>query len=247
MVVFALLGAGWVLVVSPKRKEASKLGTQLSEARTQLTTAEGELTHARAAQAQYSAAYASLVSLGKAVPASQEVPSLIYQLSRASNQKNVDFASIATTSSGSGSGSASASASSATPASATGASGAATAGFSQMPFTFVFNGSFFDLEHLFHQLNRFTIRGASGNLQVSGRLLTIQSVKLVPAASGPAGALSDVLTGTVTATAYVLPAGQAATGGATPSSPTGNSTTPVSSATGASSSPTAPAVARVTP
>ena len=95
VVVFALLGAGWVLVVSPKRKEASKLGTQLSEARTQLTTAEGELTHARAAQAQYSAAYASLVSLGKAVPASQEVPSLIYQLSRASNQKNVDFASIA--------------------------------------------------------------------------------------------------------------------------------------------------------
>ncbi len=245
--VLALIGAGWMLVVSPKRQEASKLGTQLSEAKTQLAGAEGEVSQARAAQAKYSAAYASLVSLGKAVPTSQEVPSLIYQLSRASNQKNVDFASIAATSSGTAPSSPSGGGSTAAAPSGSGASGAATAGFSQMPFTFVFNGSFFDLEHLFQQLNRFTIRGASGNLQVSGRLLTIQSVKLVPAASGPAGALSDVLTGTVTATAYVLPAGQAATGGATPSSPTGNSTTPVSSATGASSSPTAPAVARVTP
>ena len=49
-----------------------------------------------------------------------------------------------------------------------------------MPFTFVFNGSFFDLEHLFHQLNSFTERTSSGGLQVSGRLLTIQSVKLAP-------------------------------------------------------------------
>jgi Type II secretion system (T2SS), protein M len=247
LAVFALMGAGWVLAVSPKRKEANKLETQVSAAKAQLATASDELSHAHAAQAQYAAAYASIVSLGKAVPASQEVPSLIYQLSRASNQKNVDFNSIAATSTGgagAGSTPASASAGSATSG-ATGAP-AVTAGFSQMPFTFVFDGSFFDLEHLFHRLNGFTVRSASGGLQVSGRLLTIQSVKLAPVATQQAGqGPSSELTGTVTATAYVLPAGQGLTGGATPSSP--SSTTAVSSTSGASGSPTAPAVAQVTP
>jgi hypothetical protein len=242
VLVLALLGAAWMLVVSPKRKEATKLGTKVAEAQTQLSSAEGQLANARSAQGQYSAAYSSIVRLGKAVPASQEVPSLIYQLSQATNEKNVEFNSIAATSTpgaaGSGTAAASASAS------------AASAGFSQMPFTFVFNGSFFDLEHLFQQLNGFTVRPASGGLQVSGRLLTIQSVKLSPesvsSAAGGASRGSQSLTGSVTATAYVLPAGQGVTGGATPSSPAG-ATTPVASSSGAASSPTAPAIARVTP
>jgi hypothetical protein len=247
LVVLILLGAGWKLVVSPERREASKLATQVTAAKAQLATAQDELSHAHAAQSQYAKAYASIVSLGKAVPASQEVPALIYQLSLASNNKNVDFASItSTTSSGS----------TPTPTTGPASSGASGggAGFSQMPFTFVFNGRFFELEHLFQQLNGFTVRRASGNLQVSGRLLTIQSVKLAPtteqaAAAGPGGqagaARSGELTGTITATAYVLPAGESLTAGATPSSPSGS--TPVSSTSGAAGSPTAAAVARVTP
>jgi hypothetical protein len=119
-----------------------------------------------------------------------------------------------------------------------------------MPFTFVFEGGFFSLEHLFHQLNGFTLRRASGGLQVSGRLLTVQSIKLTPRTSstqpGSGSRGSQELTGTITATAYVLPAGQGLTGGATSSSPAG-ATTPVASTTGASRSPNAPAIARVTP
>ncbi|HEY4428294.1 MAG TPA: type II secretion system protein GspM [Solirubrobacteraceae bacterium] len=237
VVLLAVLGGGWMLVVSPKSKEAGKLGKQVTEAQAQLASAEGQLSNARAAQTQYSRSYASIVSLGKAVPPSQEVPSLIYQLSQATNAKNVDFSSIAASA---GPGSSSAGAASA-------ATAAASAGFSQMPFTFVFNGSFFDLEHLFQQLNGFTVRKASGGLQVSGRLLTIQSVKLAPESSGGSGsAASQMLSGTVSATAYVLPAGQGLTGGATPGAPAG-AATPVSSTTGAASSPTAPAIARVTP
>jgi hypothetical protein len=239
VVIIAVLGGAWMLVVSPERDQASKLTTQVAEAKTQLATAEGALAHAHAAQSQYATAYASIVSLGKAVPASQELPSLIYQLTLASNQKKVDFASIV---SGAG-GSSSATAGAAPTA-------AAATGFSQMPFTFVFDGSFFDLEHLFQQLNRFTLRGASGGLQVSGRLLTVQSVKLVPVETGPqqVGVSSGpkLLTGAITATAYVLPAAQGLTGGATPTSPAG-ATTPATSTGGAASAPSAPAIARVTP
>ncbi len=100
----AVLAGGWMLVVSPERKKASKLDAQVTTAQAQLASAEGKLASARAAQSQYAAAYASVVSLGKAVPPSQEVPSLIYQLAQASNQKHVDFASI--TAGGSGSSSA---------------------------------------------------------------------------------------------------------------------------------------------
>jgi Tfp pilus assembly protein PilO len=242
----AVLAAGWLLLVSPERKQAASLKTQVDAASAQLASSSGELAKARADQARYAAAYASVVSLGKAVPAGREVPSLIYQLAQASNQKNVDFSSI--TAGGSTAGSPAAAAS--TPASATATSGSSTtaAGFTQMPFTFVFNGNFEELYHLFQQLNGYTVRTTSGGLRVSGRLLTIQSTKLTPlAATASSGTKpTDELTGTITATAYVLPASQGLTGGATAASPTGSATTPVSSATTASS-PSAPAIVRVAP
>lgn len=238
VIVLAVLGAAWMLVVSPERQQANQLDTQVTAARAQLSSADGELASARTAQAQYSAAYASVVSLGKAVPPSQEVPSLIYQLSQASNQKRVEFTSIV-----SGASTGSSSSSSATPTASTAAST-----FAPMPFTFVFEGGFFDLEHLFRQLTGFTTRGPAGALRVSGRLLTIQSVKLSPITSngGASESHAGELSGTITATAYVLPASQGLTGPATPTSPTGAGSTPASR-TGASSSPTAPAIARVNP
>jgi len=224
-----------MLVVAPEREQANAVGAQVATARTQLASAEGQLANARSSESQYTAAYSSVVSLGKAVPPSEEVPSLILQLARASNQKSVEFASIAT---GTGSGS------STSPASSV----AATAGFTQMPFTFIFSGSFFDLEHLFQQLTSFTDRTAAGQLRVSGRLLTIQSVKLAPAVSGATAGQSvgSELTGTITATAYVLPGGQGLTGGASSVSPAGASA-PAASTTGASSSPTAPAIVKANP
>jgi hypothetical protein len=170
------------------------------------------------------------------VPANPEVPSLIYQIAQASNQKNVEFNSITT-------------------GAAASAPAAASASFSAMPFTFVFNGSFEDLYHLFQQLDHFTVRTASGHLTVSGRLLTIQSVKLSPATvTASTGGTSskhhvEILTGTITASAYVLPPSQGLTAGATTGAPAGAApaaaAAPAASST--SASPAAPAVARVTP
>ena len=48
------------------------------------------------------------------------------------------------------------------------------------------------------------MRTASGGLQVSGRMLTIQSAKLAPVPASGSTAPSTRLTGTITATAYVL-------------------------------------------
>lgn len=227
-----VLGAAWMLVVSPERQKASQLNTQVGAAQAQLASAESSASSARAAQSQYAAAYAAIVSLGKAVPPSPEVPALIDQLQQASNHRNVDFSSIT---SGSTSGASSSASSSST----------ATAGFTQLPFSFVFEGSYFDLEHLFNQLTDFATPSHSGELQVSGRLLTIQSVSLAPAQSAERdGKDTGTLTGSITATAYVLPASQGLTGTSGAAAPTPSGTSPASSA---GSSATSPAVVKVNP
>lgn len=249
--VFVMLGAAWLLVVSPERKKAAELSTQVSAASAQLATAQGQVANARTAQTQYATAYASIVRLGKAVPPTQEVPSLIYQIAQATNDRNVEFSSI--TASGTGGSSTSAASAAAAPTASASASSAAS-GFSQMPFTFVFNGSFSDLYHLFEQLDSSTVRTANGHLAVNGRLLTIQSVKLSPSTTSTekssAKSGTEQLSGTVTATAYVLPASQGLTAGATTGAPSGATSTPAATPASTStspSSPTAPAIARVTP
>jgi Tfp pilus assembly protein PilO len=234
VVVAVVLAGAWMLVVSPERKQASQLSTEVATDQTQLASAEGKVASARAAQSQYAAAYASVVSLGKAVPPSQEVPALIDQLAQASHEKNVEFASIADGSGSSGA------------AGAASASAAATASFTQLPFTFVFEGSYFDLEHLFSQLTDFATLSASNELRVNGRLLTIQSVRLAPVGSGSEAASSGAgkLTGSITATAYVLPASQGLTGTGSAASAAGTGATPAST-TAAPSSSNAPAIVTV--
>jgi Tfp pilus assembly protein PilO len=237
--VLVVLGGGWMLIVSPERKHAAKLQGEVDTAASQLASAQGALASARAAQARYSSAYSAIVNLGKAVPPGREVPSLVYELAQASNQRHVDLSSIVYQSAGGSGGS----------ASAAQAAASTVAGFTQMPFTFVFNGSFGDLYNLFQQLNHYTVRTSKGAIKVRGRLLTIQSAKLAPVAngSGTGTSKSTQLSGTVTATAYVLPAAQGLTAGATPSSPAGSSASPASSTSSGGRSPTAPAIARVNP
>jgi hypothetical protein len=258
LAVLAILAAGWLLLVSPERQQAAQAQGQVETARQKLQSAQAQVANARTAQTSYSSAYASVVRLGKAVPPQQEVPSLIYELEQASNERSIDFNSITSGSSGGSS-----------AASSTAATAAAT-GFSQMPFTFIFKGSFFGLAHLLHQIDgfaRITAAGGAmstaaagapvpGGVQVSGRLLTIQGVNLalenqssagLRSAGSSANGPSGMLTATITATAYVLPAGEGLTGGATAAGPVGSSAAQAASSAASSSSPTSPAVIQGTP
>jgi hypothetical protein len=235
IVALAVLGAIWITTVAPERQKAAKVTAEVESARQRLSSAESQESSASNARAQYSRTYASLVSLGQAVPATTETPALIYMLDRASHRRDVQFSSIT-----SGSAGASSNGASPTPA-------AKSAGFSQQPFTFVFNGSFVDLYKLLNQLEGFTVQTHSGSLHVKGRLLTIDSVSLTPDASEAQGSSASrrtkpgKLTGTITATAYVLPTNQTTLAGATLAGPTGAATASATST--ASSTPTAGAPA----
>lgn len=249
--VAAVLVGGWILVVSPERSKVSQQEAQVTSARSQLESARQEAADARTAESRYENAYASVVNLGKAVPPQQEVPSLVYELDHASNQRDVNFNSIASGSSSSSSSSASSAPLSSGSASA--ASAVTPAAFTQMPFTFIFKGSFFGLAHLLGQIDGFarstgagsaTTVADTGGVSVSGRLLTVQGVNIAleqeGAASGAIGKSHEELTATITATAYVLPASQGLTDGATPSGPA--SSAGASGSSGSGASPTSAAV-----
>jgi hypothetical protein len=242
IVALAVLLGAWFTTVAPERERASKLNAEVQAARQRVASAESQAASAVSARAQYSTAYTSLVSLGQAVPATPETPALIYTLDRATHSRDVQFTSISTGVSGAGSGS-----SSATPATT-------SVGFTQEPFTFVFNGSFVDLYKLLDQLEGFTVQTPSGALHVNGRLLTIDSVSLAPSngaqgSSGSSQSKSTQLTGTIDATAYVLPTGQSSLGGATSTGPTAATAgaTTTTASTPSTGSTVAPAVVKANP
>ncbi len=208
----------------------------MQSARQQLETAKSQANSARAAEQRYNAAYSSVVSLGKAVPPSEEVPSLIYQLELASDQRDIEFTSITSGGCVGSSSSASASAAAATlrrlrrpsrRCRSRSSSKAASRGWRTCSGRSTASRE----------------RNTAGHLAVSGRLLTIQGADIAVESSGSSGSSSSALTATITATAYVLPASQGLTGGATALGP---SATTISAA-GSSATPSTPAVVKATP
>ena len=275
----ALLGAFWFLALSPKRKDATDLGAKISEAQQRLDTARQSVQTATAARKRYDIDYAAIARLGKAVPADDDVASLVYQLNHASQDSHIDFRSIKLASSGastpaaapavaqaaavasaSNSSSSSSSSPSTTtstssstpppsgttpaagvPATQTAAAGlppgstVGSAGFPTMPFSFVFDGSFFNMEHYFSGIQRFaTLDG--DNLTVRGRLLTVDSFALTASRFG-----FPKVKASINATAYLVPQDEGLTGGATPSGPGAPAAT--ASTTAPAGSPAAPAAA----
>jgi type II secretory pathway pseudopilin PulG len=227
----ALLGGFWFLAISPKRKEASEVTTQVAAAQTRLDLAQASAASADAARKQYSADYATVARLGKAVPVDDDMPSLVYQLSHTAKVNHVDFRGIKLTGSSTpaaapvGAAAAVASANGTTPASSStpaatvapelppGAT-VGTAGFPTMPFTFNFSGTYVHMQRFLKAINGLTsVQGK--NINVTGRLLTVDGVALK---AGPNG-FPDV-DATVAVTAFLLPADEGLTAGATAATPT---------------------------
>ncbi|MCW2983302.1 MAG: hypothetical protein JWR63_872 [Conexibacter sp.] len=226
--ILAVLGGFWFLAISPKRKQANDVATQIGAAQARLDTAQASASSAEAAKAKYADDYATVARLGKAVPVDDEMPSLVYQLEQTAKANKVDFRSIKMTGSVTSAATPAANAvasangtaaSSATPASTVTAAlppGATVgaAGFPTMPFTFDFTGSFFNMQRFLKSIDGLTsVQGKSIN--VKGRLLTVDGVGLQ---AGPKG--FPQVDATVVVTAYLLPADEGLTAGATAAAPT---------------------------
>ena len=87
----AAIAASWLLVVSPKRDQAAKLGTKVASEQQALDTARTQLAQNAVASKQYASNYAALARLGEAVPTSDDIPSLIVQLQDAADGARVEL------------------------------------------------------------------------------------------------------------------------------------------------------------
>jgi hypothetical protein len=228
----AAVAAFWFLALTPKREEATKLDTEIAAKQTQLDQSSSQLATYEKAKSNYKVNYTMMTRLGKAVPADDDVRSLLVQINDAADRAKVDFQSINI---GGG-------ASSPSPGSTTGAAAAlapppgtvrvGSAGFSAMPFSFAFSGSFFRLSHFFNRLEDF-VTVTNRDVDVTGRLLLLGSISL----TADGGDL-ERLKAQIGAASYLAPteasvaaaAPAAAPGsGATPQEPGG--TTPTTTAT----------------
>ena len=229
----AIVGAYWMLALAPKREEAAAVDTKIAAKQAALAQAEAEVADYEAARKNYRANYSMVARLGKAVPADDDVRSLMVQINSAAGHSGVDFRTISVSTQGAPStGPAAAQQTPGTKAPPPGASTVGTAGFATMPFSFNFKGSFFELGKFFNRLDRF-VAVRNGGLDVTGRLLLLNSITLTPdTEKGFPTLIADV-----SASSYLLPATEGLTAGATADSPTGNGT----AAPGASPEPSAPA------
>lgn len=96
----AVVAAFWFLLLAPKSDDVKSLKDQITVAQTRLQTAQTSLAGAQAAKANYRKDVATVARLGKAVPADDDIPSLVYQLQRASVLSNVAWGSIQLTGTG---------------------------------------------------------------------------------------------------------------------------------------------------
>jgi Tfp pilus assembly protein PilO len=257
-----LLAAFWFLMLAPKRSDAGSLADKIAQAQQRLDTARETSIAASRARDRYDEDYAAVAKLGKAIPADDDVASMVYQLDHVSKGAHIDFRSITLDSTGapaavapppaqaaavsqaSGSSAPASSAGSATPAppasgvpaSQSAAAGlppgstVGSAGFPTMPFSFVFDGSFFAMEDFFRGVQGFAAF-KDGGLSVHGRLLTIDSFALTASTQG-----FPKIKASIKATAYLVPQSEGLAAGATPQGP-------AAAAPPATASPAAPATA----
>lgn len=187
--VAGVAAAFWFLALAPERERASTLAAQVTQAQVRRDAAMVKAANAEQAKARYAADYATVARLGKALPQKADVPSLVFQLESAARAAKVDFRKVTVESQ---------------PAAAPGATDTTdttdtTSGISATPFSFAFEGSFYGLQRMLREIGRFS-RVKGTKVSVSGRLLTLDQVKLSAGRDGLPSVKADI-----TANAYVAP------------------------------------------
>jgi Tfp pilus assembly protein PilO len=182
------VGAFYFFALAPKREEIAKLDTDVAAKEAELAQAQQTLAGYEQARKTYRSNYTTLARLGKAVPADDDVRSLMVQLQSAAERSGVDFEKIELGTSLAGANGSAPAPGGEQPtggelASAPGAVPVAGGAMSAMPFSFTFNGGFFDLSSFMSRLEHF-VTVNNERVNVTGRLLRLESVSLAPAQTG---------------------------------------------------------------
>jgi Tfp pilus assembly protein PilO len=227
LAVVVLAGAFWMMLLSPKRSEVSKLEGQVQSQEESFAKHRTEVATGLAAQRAFPTEYEQLVVLGKAAPQDAETASLLVQLNRIARDAHVRFQTFSLSS-----GEAAPPAEeAAAPAGEEGGPSAPSptevaastmpigatigpAGLAVMPYTLTFKGSFFQIADFIHGLDSM-VKTKNAKVDVTGRLITINGFTLGPEANMG----FPELEASFTVTTYLVPPGEGITDGATAAGP----------------------------
>jgi len=188
VVAVVVILAWYFLLLSPTRTKLSDLDGQVQAQQAALATAKQEVARLESYKKTAPQSRAEIVRLGKMLPESEGIPSLIIELTRTADASGVDLNSISRGATQPG-----------TP-------------FGLQSVTLQVTGSFFDVEDFLYRLESYVaFRNAS--FSVTGRLLEVTTLTFAGAATTTSGATAP-LTVTVALNAYLWAAPAAAAGGA---------------------------------
>jgi hypothetical protein len=89
-----LIAAYWFLLLTPKREEATAASAKLTQEQDRLEAARSAASSAGDAEDGFEASYATIVRLGKAIPPTVDMPSLLVQLEAAAEGTGIRFNTI---------------------------------------------------------------------------------------------------------------------------------------------------------
>jgi Tfp pilus assembly protein PilO len=248
-IIFGIALAGlaiafYLLVLGPKRDQASELGSQIDGLHSSIVQQQQVADFAEQARREFPRYYGRLVVLGKAVPARADTASMLVQLNSVAHRSKIRLNSISLSAGGSSAGTSSttsatpsttssastssssgavASSTSSSPAPATETSAASqplgavvgAAGLPTLPYELGFQGTFFDVADFIAGIDGLVTPQDDGTrVSSNGRLFTIDGFSLQGGGPG-----SSKLDATFLVTTYVTPADQGLTAGASPTGP----------------------------
>jgi hypothetical protein len=94
IVPLVLVLAYWFLLLAPKREAAGEAAATLQTEKTALSQAQSKASTVRAAKETFARDYAAVVALGKAIPTSVDMPSLLVQLEQAAHGTGIELDGI---------------------------------------------------------------------------------------------------------------------------------------------------------
>jgi hypothetical protein len=84
----------WFMVLAPQRTESTKVEAELTKAKGERDTAQAQIGQLNAAKASFAGDYQTVIRMGKAVPETVDMPSLLVQLDRAARGTGIDMNEI---------------------------------------------------------------------------------------------------------------------------------------------------------
>ena len=192
----ALFAALWLLAIAPARSDKQKVDASVLTQEARLAAARTNLTTYTASRKQFSGLLTELRGLDKAVPARGGISAMLRELQRRAKVRNSDLRLVALKDPGA--------AGAAGPTPSTPGAITGPGGLSALPFTFEYTGRYFDLLDILKTVRR-SVRVTSGDLDIDGRLLTIDGLAFNRVDND-----AHITKAVLNATAYIAPDGEAA-------------------------------------